>query len=121
MFKFLSGKDQFARQCRKVEMLSTRQDSVESASSITFVALAETGAINETVVTEHSDLFPKWTKDTTYEVGAIRLYENNLYRCIQAHTSQNECAPNDSISLWTKVGDPTVGLTEELTEESAEE
>lgn len=112
MFEFFSNKEQLIHQCRKVEMLSARQDSVESASSITFVALAETGTIDETTITEHANLFSPWAENVAYGVGAIRLYENNLYRCVQAHTSQSDWTPDKSASLWTKIGDPTVEFPE---------
>lgn len=112
MFEFFSNKEQLIHQCRKVEMLSARQDSVESASSITFVALAETGTIDETTITEHANLFSPWAENIAYGVGAIRLYENNLYRCVQAHTSQSDWTPDKSASLWTKIGDPTVEFPE---------
>ena len=112
MFKFLSNKEQLIRQRRKVEMLSARQDSIESASAIAFVTLAETGTIDEATATEHVNLFSPWAENVAYEVGSIRLYENNLYRCVQAHTSQSDWTPDKSASLWTKIGDPTVEFPE---------
>lgn len=107
MFKFLSSKEQFIRERRKVEMLSARQDSVESASAIAFVTLAETGTIDETTATEHASLFGQWVENVAYEQGAIRLFNENLYRCVQAHTSQGDWTPEAAASLWTKIGDPT--------------
>lgn len=107
MFKFLSSKEQSIRDRRKVEMLSERQNSVESASAITFVTLAETGTIDETTATEHANLFSPWAENVAYEQGAIRLYNDNLYRCVQAHTSQSDWTPEAAASLWTKIGDPT--------------
>lgn len=112
MFKFLANKEQLIRERSKVEMLSARQKSVESASAIAFVTLAETGIIDETTVTEHANLFCPWGKSIAYEAGAIRLYENNVYRCTQAHTSQSDWTPDKSSSLWTKIGDPTVEFPE---------
>lgn len=107
MFKFLSSKEQFIRERRKVEMLSARQVSVESASAIAFVTLAETGTIDETTATEHASLFDQWVENVAYEQGAIRLFNGNLYRCVQAHTSQGDWTPEAAASLWTKIGDPT--------------
>lgn len=106
MFKFLSSKEQFIRERRKVEMLSARQDSVESASAIAFVTLAETGTIDETTAMEHASLFGQWAENVAYEQGAIRLFNGNLYRCVQAHTSQGDWTPEAATSLWNKIGDP---------------
>lgn len=43
------------------------------------------------------------------EIGSIPTEENVLYRCIQAHTSQQGWNPVDAASLWAKVlTDPDV-------------
>lgn len=112
MFKFLSNKEQIIRERRKIELLSARQDSVESVSAIAFVTLAETGTIDETTATEHATLFSPWAESIAYEAGAIRLYNENLYRCVQAHTSQSDWTPDTATSLWTKIGDPTAEYPE---------
>ena len=60
MFKFLSNKEQIIRERRKVELLSARQNSVEVATSVAFVTLAEGGSIDDVTATEHTDLFTPW-------------------------------------------------------------
>lgn len=107
MFKFMSGKDQSVRDRKTTEQLNARQTSVEVATSVTFVTLAENGTIDDVTATEHTDLFSPWVVGITYKVGDMRAYENELYRCVQAHTSQEDWTPDVSASLWTKVGDPT--------------
>lgn len=49
------------------------------------------------------ELFPSWKDDTPYEVGDRVRYNNVLYRCLIAHTSQTGWNPIDAVSLWTKV------------------
>lgn len=106
MFKFLSNKEQIIRERRKVELLSARQNSVEVATSVAFVTLAEGGSINDVTATEHTDLFTPWVSGVAYAVGALRQYNNELYRCVQAHTSQDDWTPDAAASLWSKVGNP---------------
>ena len=55
-------------------------------------------------------LYRAWEADIDYAVGDRRLYENTLYRCLQAHTAQETWNPADAPSLWTKVliPDPNV-------------
>lgn len=106
MFKFLSNKEQIIRERRKVELLSARQDSVEVATSVAFVTLAEGGSIDDITATEHTDLFTPWVSGVAYAVGALRQYNNELYRCVQAHTSQDDWTPDAAASLWSKVGNP---------------
>ena len=106
MFKFLSTKEQIIRERRKVELLSARQNDVEVANSITFVTLAENGSIDDVTATEHTNMFSPWVSGVAYAVGAMRQYGDNLYRCVQAHTSQEDWTPDTAASLWSKVGNP---------------
>lgn len=50
-----------------------------------------------------SELFPNWKDSTAYAVGDRVRYEDVLYSCLQAHTSQADWAPTDAPSLWAKV------------------
>ena len=95
------------RELRKTEALNARQISVESATSIAFVTLAEQGTIDDVTATEHTDLFTPWVVGVKYTVGVLRQYNEVLYRCVQEHTSQEDWTPEAAPSLWAKVGDPT--------------
>lgn len=112
MFKFKTQKDQMIEERRKREVLQARQASIEVATSITFVTLAETGTIDEETATEHIDLFSPWAEGIAYEMGNIRSYEGELYRCVQAHTSQSDWTPDKVPALWVKIGDPAVEFPE---------
>ena len=52
------------------------------------------------------ELFPAWTLDRTYEAGQRIRYGNKLYKCVQAHTSQDGWEPNVTPALWTEVAKP---------------
>lgn len=53
--------------------------------------------------------FPAWEVDTAYAVGDRRKYNDKLYRCVQAHTSQEGWEPPNVPALWTRTGaDPAV-------------
>lgn len=75
-------------------------------TEIAFVTLAESGAIDDTTAGEHAEVFSPWEKDIAYTVGNIRKYQDKLYRCIQAHTSQEGWEPDKAVSLWTCTTDP---------------
>lgn len=75
-------------------------------SSIMFVAMAERGDLDEVTAAEHTDTFENWVPGTAYSVGQIRKSGKSLYRCIQAHTSQADWAPEKTPALWKKIGDP---------------
>ena len=48
-------------------------------------------------------LYRPWESGLDYAVGDRRLYENTLYKCLQAHTAQEAWNPVDAPSLWAKV------------------
>jgi len=106
MFKFLSRDEQFLRERSKTEFMQAKQDGVEIASSIAFVTLAENGMIDEVTATENAALFSSWASGIDYVLGALRKYEDILYRCVQAHKSQNDWTPEKTPALWLKTGNP---------------
>lgn len=52
------------------------------------------------------ELFPVWTADTAYTADIRVRYEDKLYRCVQAHTSQIGWEPPAVPALWTEVAKP---------------
>lgn len=110
--KFLSLREQLFRNRRDAEATNARQVESEIVNSITFVTLAQTGVIDEVTATEHIDLFAEWQPNVNYSAGVLVAYEGNLYKCVQAHTSQETWDPTVADSLWAKAGDPTVEYPE---------
>jgi len=83
-----------------------------NAMSIAFVTLSEKGDIDEVTSAEHSEMFAEWEVGIAYTIGNIRQYNGNLYKCLQNHTSQTSWTPDTAVSLWKKIGDPTVEYPE---------
>lgn len=55
-------------------------------------------------------IYPAWDGNgVNYAVGDRRTEDGVLYRCLQAHTSQETWRPSVSPSLWAKVLIPTPG------------
>ena len=52
------------------------------------------------------ELFPKWEADHTYAAAERIRYDGQLYRCVQAHTSQAGWEPPITPALWTPVAEP---------------
>ena len=55
---------------------------------------------------EHAEavtvLFDEWQSGVAYAVGDRRQYEGLLYRCVQAHTSQDDWTPPAVPALWVR-------------------
>lgn len=49
------------------------------------------------------NLYPAWKEDVIYAVGERILYNDVLYKVLQAHTSQADWTPDVSASLFAKV------------------
>ena len=50
------------------------------------------------------ELFPLWISSSKqYKVGDRVRYDSTLYKCVQAHTSQDDWMPDVTPSLWVKV------------------
>ena len=48
-------------------------------------------------------IYPVWEIGKAYAVNDRRRYGANLYKCVQAHTSQADWAPDATPALWVKV------------------
>lgn len=55
---------------------------------------------------EAVELFPVWGAGIDYAVDQRIRYEDKLYRCVQAHTSQSGWEPPSVPALWTEVAKP---------------
>ena len=67
--------------------------------------LIEQGSISldDESALEGVDLFPNWVTDYAFSVGDRVKYEDVLYKCVQAHTSQDSWTPDLTPALWTRV------------------
>ena len=81
-------------------------DQNKLVSDIVFVTLAENETIDEVTATEHLDTFAQWEPQIEYKVGNLRVYNNKLYKCLQAHTSQENWTPDVTPALWKEAGNP---------------
>lgn len=94
------------------EMQEGRVEIMKTPMSIAFVKLAEKGDIDEVTASEHTDLFLPWSTNTSYQVGDLRNYNGSLYKCLQAHTSQDDWTPDISSSLWKNLNITENGIQE---------
>lgn len=84
--------------------LLKEQISAQSAvASIAFVALAESGGLDEVTASEHAELFAEWAYPIDYTVGQLRRYDDKLCKCRKAHTSQADWTPDKTPNLWAVI------------------
>jgi hypothetical protein len=51
---------------------------------------------------EMAELYPAWAAGKAYAVGALVSYNDALYKCRSAHTSQADWQPDVVLSLWVR-------------------
>lgn len=60
--------------------------------------------LNDNKALECREIYPLWDeKQVTYALGDRVRYLENLYKCITAHASQADWAPDVTASLWTVI------------------
>ena len=72
----------------------------------TMVKLAQVQAMNisdDTQAYKAKCVYPEWKTETAYELGQYRNRNGILYKCLLAHTSQDDWTPESAPSLWAKV------------------
>ena len=63
-------------------------------------------SLSDTDALDGIELFPLWAADTAYALEVRVRYEDKLYKCVQAHTSQADWTPDATPALWTEVAKP---------------
>ena len=96
------------------ERNAAKKEAAETSSiaSLSFVSLAAKGDFDDATITKYADKFPEWIYPANYSTGDIARYGDKLYRCLQAHTSQESWKPDTAGSLWKEIGDPTAEYPE---------
>ena len=78
--------------------MSYTENAQKIANSITLATSYLDDEQAETV----TNLYPLWETNTAYAVGDRRRYNELLYRCVQAHTSQDNWTPDITPALWVR-------------------
>lgn len=89
-------------------MSKAREDIYEQAETLREGVQALAAAAPDGVVLEQPyALYDEWSGDgVPYAAGDVRQRGGLLYRCVQAHVSQESWTPEAAASLWTRIADP---------------
>ena len=55
---------------------------------------------------EGIELFTPWAAGVAYALDVRVRFEGKLYKCVQAHTSQEDWTPDITPALWVDVAEP---------------
>lgn len=59
------------------------------------------------------ELFPAWAVGMAYVAGDRVQHDGTLYKCVQAHTSQADWAPDKTPALWEVVSKGQTGTVDD--------
>ena len=77
--------------------------SIEQAKKIRNLIEQLSISLNDETALEVPQLFPIWKENKNYTTDDRVRYNDELYRCLQTHSSQSSWNPIEASSLWTKV------------------
>lgn len=78
----------------------------EKARALRPIIERAAASLSDTDALDAVELFPAWEADTEYKADERLRYEDKLYRCVQAHTSQSGWEPPAVPAIWTDVARP---------------
>lgn len=58
-------------------------------------------------------IYPTWKEEASYPVGTRVLFDDVLYKCLQAHDAQDAWTPVDAPSLWARILIPDANVVSE--------
>lgn len=60
-------------------------------------------SLDDATALDGIELFPMWHTNTAYAIGDRIRYNDTLYKCVQAHTSQDDWTPPTVPALFVEV------------------
>lgn len=101
---------QLEAKSRLAEIIERRRPMTEQEVYRLMIAQS----INTLVVEDNTslrmkDFYPEWDAGVTYEPGFKVRYKGNLWRVVQAHTSQADWEPDNAASLWEIINETYEG------------
>ena len=119
MRKYINGKyiDMTAEETAAMESESAKFEAYERTRPLTAEevnAMLIRQQINSLAVDDNTALrmrefYPDWAEGQAYTAGYKVQYGGKLWRCVQAHTSQDGWEPENALSLWTEICESHAG------------
>ena len=75
----------------------------ERANQLRAVIMGAVSKEEDLVALENPNLLPAWEVGISYAVGTKVVYNDTVYKVLQAHTSQSSWAPDVAVSLFAQV------------------
>ena len=82
--------------------LRRRIEASAAAAQVTLAPLLAAETLSDEQIGAVTAAFPAWTGGgAKVGVGDLRVFDGTLYRCVQAHVTQDDWTPDKTPALWT--------------------
>ena len=119
MRKYINGKyiDMTAEETATMESESakfeayerTRPLTAEEVNAMLIRQQINTISVDDNTALRMREFYPEWAEGQAYTAGYKVQYGGKLWRCVQAHTSQDGWEPENALSLWTEICESHAG------------
>lgn len=113
MRKYVNGQyiDMTADEVAGYEMADrTRPMTADEVTRMLIAKQINTITVDDNTALRMVDFYPEWSAGQAYTAGFKVQYGGTLYKCLNAHTSQDDWTPDVSPSLFTKVLIPNASV-----------
>lgn len=99
-----------ALHCRRIELMKKSRPFTEAeVTRMLITQQINTLEVDDNTALRMKDFYPKWAEATAYSAGFKVHYNNRLWRCITAHTSQVGWEPENAASIWEGINETHLG------------
>ena len=85
----------------RIGRIGRRWAATVAATQATVAAVVADEATDPELVAEVAGVFNDWRTGVPYPAGTVVADDGTLWRCVQAHTSQDDWRPSVTPALWT--------------------
>ena len=87
----------------------TRPLSAEAVTAMLIAQQINTLAVDDNTALRMTEFYPAWASGQAYADGYKVQYGGKLWRCLQAHTSQDGWEPENTPALWEEICESHAG------------
>ena len=91
----------------------TRPFTESEVSRILIAQQINTLTADDNTALRMTEFYPEWSAGQAYTAGYKAQHGGKLWRCIQAHTSQDGWEPENAASLWTEICESHAGTLDD--------
>ncbi len=86
----------------RIDRIAARQAAQTTLAQVTVAPLIAAETLTDEQIGAVTAAFPAWSGDgVKVSVGDLRVFDEVLFRCVQAHVTQDDWTPDKTPALWT--------------------